>query len=278
MPVLNGIGFGEHTALKQEHFEKLIRLHLAITASVQRNWRERRWQGADLDTYYYFDINAGAGHDPTGLAGSPLIFLRQAALRGTRYQAVLIERELINYQELNRKIKDSSVVIEHGDHADVLPKYFAKGPQRFGIVYADPSGDKPAFDLLGDMSRQPIYKLLDICIYVSATRRKRDRNSPKTREDRCLRDFLGVIDKKEWIIREPVGRDQWSFLIGSNWINFPDWKKEGFHSWKSPRGKEIFDLLTYTPEEIAEMKGQLTFPFFSPPDLGTDLTETTKNI
>lgn len=278
MPVLNGIGFGEHTALKQEHFEKLIRLHLNVTARVQRNCREKRWQGVDLNTYYYFDINAGAGNDPTGLVGSPVIFLKQAALRGTRYQAILIEREPVNYRQLSSVIRDANVVIECGDHNDVLPRYFVKGLKRFGLVYTDPSGDIPPFELLAAMSRQPIYKMLDICIYVHATNIKRIRRSSLTNEQRCLRDFIDSIDKKEWIVREPIGREQWSFLIGSNWINFPDWQKEGFHSYRSARGKEIFDLLTYTAGEIAEKNGQITFPFFNAPDLATDPTETIQNI
>lgn len=278
MPVVNGVGFGEHTALKQEHFEKLLRLHLRLTTAVQRNWRERRWLGADLDTYYYYDINAGAGHDPTGLVGSPLLFLKQARLLNVRYQAALIEKEAVNCEELRSAFCDSNVQIECGDHLDCLPRHFVSGKPRFGLVYADPSGSTPPFDLLAQMSQQPIFKRLDICIYVHATNIKRARRSSTANEQRSLQDFMEPIDKKEWIVREPVGKEQWSFLIGSNMINFPDWAKEGFHRWKSPRGKEILDVLTYTADEIAAKNGQLTLPFFDVPSLATGPTETTKSI
>lgn len=278
MPIVNGIGFGEHTALKQEHFEKVLGLHMAVTTRVQNNWREKGWHGAELDRYYYFDINAGAGSDPTGLIGSPLIFLRQARARQLSYRAILIDREPDNCKRLTDAIRDYDVTIELGDHNDVLPKYFVSAPSRFGLVYTDPSGTIPPFDLLAQMSRQPVYKRLDICIYVHATNIKRIRRSDRTNENRCLRDFIDGIDKKEWIVREPVGKEQWSFLIGSNWIDFPDWQKEGFHSYKSAKGKEIFDLLTYTSEEIAERNGQTAFPFFNSPDLVTGLTEPTQSI
>ncbi len=205
-------------------------------------------------------------------------FLRQAKALNLRYQAVLIEREYDNYRKLLQTIRDANVSIEFGDHNDILPNHFVNASQRFGLVYTDPSGTIPPFDLLSKMSRQPIYKRLDICIYVHATNIKRIRRSSKTNEQRCLRDFIEGINKKEWIVREPVGKEQWSFLIGSNWINFPDWQSEGFHSYKSAKGKEIFDLLTYTAEEIAEKNGQMIFPFFSSPDLATGLTETIKNI
>lgn len=278
MPVSNGVGYGEHTPLKQEHFEKMLGLHMDITTQVQRNWKEKDWTGPDLDRYYYFDINAGAGSDPTGLIGSPLIFIKQARIHHLDFKAVLIERELENYRQLSNVIGDSRITIECGDHNDVLPNYFVGGPQRFGLVYADPSGTIPPFDLLGQMSRQPVYKRLDICIYVHATNIKRIRRSSLTNEKRCLRDFLDGIDKKQWIVREPVGQEQWSFLIGSNWINFPDWQKEGFHSYTSVKGKEILDRLTYTVEEIAERNGQAAFPFFNSPDLVTGLTEPTQSI
>jgi hypothetical protein len=262
MPKVNGLGYGEFTPLKQEHFEKMLALHLAVTKSAQQNWKDRGWP-ADTDAYWYFDLNAGAGHDPNGLKGSPLIFLEQAQQQGIQYQAVMIERERVNYEQLCSKINDPNVKIEYGDHGQALPRYFVQGLQRFGLVYADPSGDKPPFDLLADMSRQPIYRRLDICIYVHATNRKRERRAPAAKDTRSLLDLMATIDKSNWIVREPFGGEQWSFLIGSNWKGIPDWAKLGFHHWKSARGKEILDILTYTPGERALVNGQMMFPFSS---------------
>jgi hypothetical protein len=276
--VENGVGYGEHTALKQEHFEKILRLHMNITTSVQRNWRHS-WYGPDLETYHYFDINAGAGNDPTGLIGSPLIFLRQAALLNLQYKAVLIEQELVNVQSLLRLVgTDKNVTIEYGDHHVCLPRYFVNGRKRFGLVYADPSGTVPPFELLGQMSRQNIYQRLDICIYLHATNIKRIRNQSSGNGKQSLAEFMAMIDKKHWIIRKPVGKEQWTFLIGSNWVDYPDWTREGFYKWKSPIGIEILDRLTYTADELDAKRGQLPFSFLNGPNPATGPIEPTENI
>lgn len=261
MPIVNGVGYGEHTEQKQIDFEAIVSFHIDVTQRAQANWRERGWE-ADHDTYWYYDINAGAGYDPTGIEGSPLVFLRQAQKRRIQYRAFLIEIEPENCESLRYHIgSNSEVKIECGNHNGILPQFFGYGPARFGMLYCDPTGTTPPFELLGRMSKYNLYKRLDFLFYLHATNIKRIRRSPFTGENRNLADFLKCIDKKDWIVREPHGKEQYTFLLGSNWVDFPDWKARGFHKMRSPEGKEILDRITYTPEEIAAKNGQLMLDF-----------------
>lgn len=262
MPVHNGIGYGPHTPDKQAMFLKLMEYHIPLTLAVQHNCRIKQWPHADLDTYWYFDITAGAGQDPTGEAGSPLLFLDVARRHQLSYQAILIEQEWQNAFELAKQIHDPRVQIVQGDHHQRLPAFFAKADRRFGLLYCDTSGNIPPFDLLARMSQLTTYSRLDFCIYVFANNLKRVRCAAQTAEKRHLLAMLGTIAKKEWIVREPVGHNQASFLLGSNWVDFPAWEKEGFYSiTRSRYGREILNRITFTKDELVEMAGQGTFNF-----------------
>jgi hypothetical protein len=67
-------------------------------------------------------------------------------------------------------------------------------------------------------------------------------------------DYIKSIDKKCWIVRKPETQWQWTFLIGSNWVKFPEWKKERFYNLESKEGKEIMERVMYTEEEQFELR------------------------
>lgn len=251
MPVTDtGIGYSSNTPKKQEQLERWLRLHMQIAMSAMN--RARAWKNPPDPYYYLFDINAGSGiHD--GGDGSPIIALRTAAQVGIMVRMVFIEKDPDNYDDLRAAIGERPNVRLHwGDHEELLPQYFVPGLPCFGLLYTDPTGSVPPFGLLRSMSVYERFQRLDFMAYLSATNLKRVRRSMG---GLCLIDHLQSINKKYWIIREPEDKHQWTFILGTNWKEFPDWKREGFHRIESRIGRAILDYLSYTSEERASQYG-----------------------
>jgi len=254
MPTINGVGFGDHSQDKQDDFRRMIRFHLGLVDHIEQQWNDRR--------YTYIDMNAGPGQYE-GITGSPLIFLDECVKIGIPYDATFIELDEINANALRYHIK-ADVTVTNSDHALALRSYRNQPPLGLGLLYHDPTGVVPAFDLLAEVSRYPSLKKIDFMIYLSATNIKRVRLASQTDDVKCLDTYLEAIDKRVWIVRKPRGKEQWTFVIGSNWGDFPDWKKRQFYSVFSPEGKNILDRLTYTETELSKVNGQQVFDgFFS---------------
>ena len=64
--------------------------------------------------------------------------------------------------------------------------------------------------------------------------------------------YVNKIDKKCWLIREPYGKQQWSFLLGTYGDIFDDYKKYEFYRIDSEEGKDIFYLLNTTLNSLSE--------------------------
>jgi len=255
------LGVSDYTVYKQRHLGAVLNAHLRICSAILRR---ATWAHEE---YHYFDLHAGPGrytHNGLNLAGSPLIFLDNLKTMGVRCHAVFFEIDDSLRTELVRNIRPYldlpglSVSI-NGDHEQFLPCYFGppqKRPKRiFGLVYADPTGKAPPFGLLSRMFRQKRFSTLDLLLYFSATNLKRQLKAPGCQFNSRLKEVLMVIDKRHWIVREPYGRHQWTFLIGTNWTDFPVFERLGFHRWDSDEGQRILDILNYTNEELDEGKG-----------------------
>ena len=107
----------------------------------------------------------------------------------------------------------------------------------YGLLYHDPNGcinEK----MLSNFFRKNETKHLDCLINCSATAIKRNYFSNKS-----LLIRLKEINKERWLIRKPIGRWQWTFIIGTNWNAFPDLKKLGFYYLDSEEGQLIFSRL-----------------------------------
>jgi hypothetical protein len=255
MPIINGVGQSSVTEIKQEHFRKILSVHMLITSHVIRNWREKNWNVSPY--FHYFDINAGAGFDQNGVKGSPQIFCEEREKRKIYCKSLFIEESADNAESLKALLPGENV--ECGDHSDVLPGSFTdEKVRRFGLLYADPNG---IFDL--DVIRKfcecYCYNKTDILINCNSTAIKRVRMSSRHEETRSLWDRLQEIDKKYWIIREPYGRHQWSFILGTNWPSFPKFEKIGFYKLESKEGREIFNKINLTKPE----NEQLTYKNYS---------------
>lgn len=256
MPIKNGVGFSEVTAIKQKHFREIVRTSLTVTKAILA---KRKLP----PNFYYTDLNAGPGFVEK-VGGSPVIFCGIAKnFPRLRKYALLCEMHEENariLRDVMSQYKDRAdfrIKVLEGDHTIELGRELdAMGTEslwRYGLVYNDPSGGLPSFELLQRYARH--FPPMDILIHCSATNCKRFRKAKHVaRVDRRLDEYLAQIGKKFWFVREPYYRHQWTFLLGTNWDAFPRFHKIGFHRVDSDRGRDILKKLCLTKEELEALQ------------------------
>lgn len=237
---MNGYSTSVCTPTKDAHFREILRTHLRIAKSIIRRYS---WANPK---YHYWDLNAGPGIDFNQRVGSPLEFISQANEQEIDYQAWFFERERKTAERLMGFVGDNAHVMT-GDHNILLPPMMTKSPNMFGLIYCDPSGNVPSFDLLGQFSQR--YRLVDILIYISSANIKRGLMSSMNIRTKRLSEYMGLINKKFWIVRQPQDKHQWTFLLATNWTDFPVFESIGFHRMDSAIGKEIMHRLNTTNKE-----------------------------
>lgn len=259
--IQRNVGQGDHTQQKQDDFQDLLSLHIKIVDGITSK-PGNAWQRY----YTYIDMNAGPGLY-NGIVGSPILFLSQIERTSIPYLATLIEEEQCNATELNGRVAPlgsrGTVKVVNDNHDHALRNGAAPVKSTYGMIYHDPNGTVPNFDLLAELSRKPAFQRIDFVVYLSATNIKRVRRfeqaTGRDAKVKLLTDYMKSIDKSTWVIRKPVGRHQWTFAMGSNWVNLPDWKKRGFYRIDTPEGKSMLERLTYTDGELDDMSGQMSF-------------------
>jgi len=242
MATFDGMGYSTETEVKQAHLRMLLDMHLRVCKTVIEKFKAKPY-------YCFYDINCGCGRDKDGNPGSPLIFLEVAEKHDCDYRALFLDKKKIFIDSLIKEIGSDNlnVHIRHGEQESILPKYFPRdGKYRIGFLYTDPNGIAN-FDLLSAASRQRGFDKLDILINCNAAAIKRYKGAFGGRK---LIEHLREINKKYWVVREPVGCWQWSMLIGTQWMDFPKLRECGFYDISSKRGMEIFDRLNLTHEEL----------------------------
>jgi three-Cys-motif partner protein len=258
MPKVDNVGYGDCTEKKMEDYSKIIGMHLAITQAVLKKFSHLYPQH-----YYYIDLTAGKGYSPTGVKGSPIVFLEQAEKRkfALPYSADFIECEPKNMVELKENIEKEKRIngwvtpyinFHLGKYQDEIQKLFSKKSNKeFGLVFVDPSGDMPDFNVLHFIA--VMRPKMEILIYLPSTNVKRTYQYTEKR----LTDYIGSIGKKYWLIRKPISWDQfkWTFLLGSNAPSlFPDYKDIDFFQLESEKGQKILEALNLTEKEQMESK------------------------
>ena len=91
---------------------------------------------------------------------------------------------------------------------------------------------------------------MDFMMTYAATSHKRQIKAKACSATERLPGLLSKIKKKFWLIREPTGKHQWTFLIGTNWADFPRWNKKGFYGITTKRGQEIYRTIWMTKSEL----------------------------
>ncbi len=275
MPRNGSVGYSDNTPIKQEHLRVLLRTHMPIVKSImQKRWVE--------PCYLYLDLNAGKGRyavDGAWLYGSPLIACAVAQAFDVPLQAVLCERDHASLRSLRRELITFGFAsvpdqedLYHNHHqimASVCPGDYEvsardflahlqqhTSKERYGLLYSDENGSCPPFALLSEYARTLPY--LDIVIHLAASPIKWQRVSTVHPFRQRLDELMSTIQKTYWLIRDPYGHHQWTFLIGTNWPAFPKFRKQGFWPIDSPEGASILRRLSWTTKERqAHLQGNL---------------------
>ncbi len=239
------------TIRKQQSLRHALDLHMNLVVHIESFKKN--------SPYLYFDLHAGPGKSPDGYEGSPLIFTHLAnkysqAHSHFQYYAYLYEADPANYMQLKENLGDVSNIEVGHDHRFELPqrlKQFqgSKTKYRYGVIYADPSNASLPWDILGQMNE--LFPRVDIMINMACTSHKR---TIATADYDTLAELLPKV-KKHWIVREPIGKHQWSILVGTNWVDYPSWGKKGFYRWDDGElGSHYFSKMAYTKNQIRDQR------------------------
>ena len=238
---------------KHDGFEKWVDLHCKIVRRVFDKPRTGKWE--PLRKYLYIDTHAGGGPDCYGL-GSPVCFMNAILKHELDFDAHFIERESANVAGLERAGLSAHrhTTIHHGDNKIVVPDILkSTPPEVYGLVYMDPNGC-PDVELREQITRSKKY--VDIMVRVNSSAMKRARCA---HGGNSLMDVLG-IPKAKWLIREPLESDkwQWTFLFGTNYTLWNQWKGQRFYATDSLEGGRILEKLNFTKAETAAMRKENT--------------------
>lgn len=209
--------------------------------------------------YFHFDLNCGSGvNEEVGCIGSPIAFIDSASKVGVEsFYAAFCDNDVKAITVLSNNVKvamderchcfteDNStfvskirnIIIENGENPDKV----------IGMVLSDPNGTSVPIDALVELSIA--VPRLDIAIHWNSVAFKRVRGAFGV--DRpTLELALSQIKKSHWFIREPIGKWQWTMLIGRNCGVSA--KPEGFYDLNSSAGQSIFAKCNYTVNEFKE--------------------------
>lgn len=241
----------ENTPFKQQSLRQLLWWHMDIVKTI---WRKRPYMKTGRP-YRYFDLHGGEGRDGDGNPGSPLIFHEVASEHDIPYHAMIFEKKEESFESLKKYTsnldgfrvydEDHSLLISEYDK-EASPEVLDRRKYQFGVVYSDPSNANPSFEVLHSVTSA--YPKIDIILNLAAASYKRTSHLD---EYKNLKDELLAI-KDVWIIRKPVDKHQWTMLLGTSWINFPSWEEKGFFRFDTELGREWFDKVAYTKQELHE--------------------------
>jgi len=238
------------TEPKEADFRGILGMHLQICKGI------RSRQGGP--PYLYADLYAGPGQlsfNGKEFQGSPLIFLDLAAKEGLPYEAMCFERDPDVAERLS-----GAVASLNGSRPAVYPEPCETGFSRwldsagrrrnqYGLIYSDPIKDEIPHRLLSRAAA--MLPRVDILSYVAATQYKRRRGVDPERP--FLSDHVRAIGKDVVLIRRPHTAWHWTFILWSNWVNFPQWERRGFYRLDSEIGSEIMKQLDLSSREHKEL-------------------------
>jgi hypothetical protein len=246
MPITKtGIGHSSATIDKQIGLSAILQQHFSIVTAVmnKHTWIER--------TFFYIDAYAGDGFNAEeNVDGSPLIFRKNSSILRNGFKAYFIDEVTANINKLRSYGWPSQYELLSGDNAMLVPQLIKNiskicaVKKMLGLIYCDPN-TIPDISMLKTVSTY--MPKMDILIRMNVTAGKRG----STR----IENLISSIGKKVWIIRGPQSSDhwQWSFLLGTDYVNFKPWSKKGFHRLDSKKGYELFNKLNYTEKEKKDL-------------------------
>lgn len=252
------------TEPKEDDFRGILGMHVTICKGILGRWPSR--------PYLYVDLYAGPGHlEYRGrrFPGSPLIAQDILTQAGIPYLALHYERDCAVAARLAEALWTPTSLLDVPDperapiHAGPCQDGFARwldanGHQhdRYGLIYSDPIRDEIPHELLNKAAHH--LPKVDLLSYVSATQYKRRRGGDPDRP--YLADHIAAVNKRVALVREPAGRQQWTFVLWSNWVRLPEWERRGFYRLDSARGQRVLERLNLSERESRE-RSNTPLPF-----------------
>lgn len=253
---------GENTAQKQDIFYKFIEHHINIVSQIYNK------AGGQTSDYFYFDVFSGPGYITNCKhyegPGSPLIFHHLMSLSNIHYKMIVSEKNHIYRAMLSDILASENAPFELRNDA----LQCCRPHSGYGIAYIDPPMSKDSFlllrNIMSDFSKQ--CERVDIVLYIAAGFMKRFFYAEHVPFKETLIDLIGLEEKKykkHWVVREPYGKSQYAFLVGTNFLDWAEWSNARFFDVEKPEGWKILTRLNYKDKEplidIYKMKQQEMF-------------------
>lgn len=252
MAVKVGVGHSKYTERKQQDLERVadVYMRIASLAFMPRGYVQQ--------VYPILDLNAGWGIDPDGNPGSPIILMEAAErhhlpwlFRGFEKNDATLE---LLAEAIQSRCLDGSRIQLFSDHHVWTPYVIDDLRTRFGtnwmfgLAYGDGNGDYDApFGPMGLLAES--LPRVDLLLNFGATALKRMRRAGMTTDDLVSR--ITAIKKKHILIREPIGAQQWTMFLMTNWTEGP--AKFGgaleFYPLTSLDGSAILDRVNLSAKE-----------------------------
>lgn len=233
------------TEAKEEDFRGVLNMHVGICKAI----------GSRFPTlpYLYADLYAGPGHlefDGRRFLGSPLIAQELLTKHSLPYLALHFERDLDTAARLCDALGSEQSVFATSCQVGFATwlEHQRVESNRYGLIYSDPINAEIPHELLNEAAAK--LPRVDILSYVAANQYKRRRGVDPSRP--FLSDHIRAIEKKIVLIREPIGKWQWTFILWSNWVKFPEWQRRGFYRLDSAKGESILERLDLSKRESHE--------------------------
>jgi hypothetical protein len=250
MPIKNGVGYSETTIDKQVDFIKIMKMLCRI------------WKGTTRYNYinneiYYFDLNGGFGYDlDCPIIGSPIIAAKSLKDSCLPHKGFVCEIEYENILSLKDTLLpyDNFTVVQ-GNNQYALIEHLPSDGLSNGLFYADNNGfPETELSFLEYACQQRVCQRMDILLSFGATTIKRLTNRYPNKHFE-LQENISRLNKKKWFIRELMNSKQkWTFVLGTNWANFPA-PQNYFHCISSPKGQDVLSFFYDKPKSgVMEQK------------------------
>lgn len=252
------------TEPKEDDFRRILGMHVKICKGIHSR------QGGP--PYLYVDCHAGPGcleYEGRGFLGSPLIFQDIATRENLNYEAVHFERDAETAAKLAEALYVPTSLVDCPDpgtspiHVESceegLPKWLAehgRSSRRYGLVYSDSINKEIPYAMLNEAAS--FLSHVDLLAYVGANAYKRRRGANANRAR--LVEHINAVGKRHVLIRRGRTAHQWTFVLWTNWSDFPQLERIGLYRLESEQGQRILDELNLTRPEHFEKNNQ-SLPF-----------------
>lgn len=229
-------GQSASTEYKERGLQAAFTINLRVFAS----------KFSDRYRYWHFDLNSGSGYnEKVGCIGSPIAFLNAVSqFEKVRYFAGFCDINESALKELGGRdavAGNRNVYRFHGNNAsliDAIP-YLINAEKEstkhaMGMVLSDPNGYETPIEQLAALAKE--CQSLDISLHWNSRIRKLYRGQGWQFVD--IDEAISQVGKRHWLIREPLGANQWTVLIGRN-VRIGDHRALGYHHLESKRGQDI---------------------------------------